>query len=248
MAFEEPPASSMEEEPTEVRGRRAAVLAGIGLVWAAFMASLGLVLVGLLVLVAAAGAAVWILGLRLPRFDLRPFARATGERLRTGGAVATRAASTGGRHSVSASKAVGASTARHLRTAVGATAERLSGTPALASAAIERTGNAVRASWPPTGRRRDPRVEQALASNSEGIALAKAGKPAEAIDAFDTALALLADTDDRHHEGQVLVNLGVVHRHVGGDEAARFCWSKALERLEPGTPESEQTERLLRAS
>jgi tetratricopeptide (TPR) repeat protein len=248
MAFEQLPSSPLEDEPTKVRGRRAAVLAGVALVWAAFMASLGLVLVGLVVLVAAAGAAVWILGLRLPRFDLRPAARTAGERLRTGRAAAARAASTGRRHTVSASRALGASSARHLRTAGRASAERLSGTPALASAALERTTEAVRAARPALSSRRDPRIEQALASNSEGIALAKAGKPAEAIDAFDTALALLADTDDRHHEGQVLANLGVVHQHVGGDEAARFCWSKALERLDPGTPESERTEQLLRAS
>ena len=86
---------------------------------------------------------------------------------------------------------------------------------------------------------------RALAANSLGIALAKAGRHAEAIDAFDTALTVLAEVGDRHHEGQVLANLGSVHRSVGGTEAARFCWSKALERLEPGTPESERTAELL---
>ena len=99
-------------------------------------------------------------------------------------------------------------------------------------------------SWRPP-RRRDPRIDEALVSNSQGIALAKDGKHAEAIDAFDHALELLADTGDRHHEGQVLANLGTVHRQVGGDEAARFCWARALERLEPGTPESERTAELL---
>jgi len=245
MAFEELPSSALEDEPTKVRGRRAAVLAGVALVWAAFMASLGLVLIGLLVLVAAAAAAAWILGLQLPRPDLGSTARGAGMRLRKGGAVATRYASIGGRRTVSASRALGAETSRHLGTAGRAGAKRLSGAPAFASSAIDRTSKAIRASRPNVSRRRDPRVEQALASNSHGIALAKAGKAAEAIDAFDTALALLADTGDRHHEGKVLANLGVVHHHVGGDEAARFCWSKALERLEPGTPESERTAELL---
>jgi hypothetical protein len=244
MAFEELPSSPLEDEPTKVRGRRAAVLAGVALVWAAFMASLGLVLIGLLVLVAGAAAAAWILGVRLPRPEVGSAARGTGERLRTGGAVATRYASIGGRRTVSASRALGAKASRHVATAGRAGAKRLSGAPALASGAIEGTGKAVRASWP-SANRRDPRIDRALASNSEGIALAKAGKPAEAIDAFDTALALLAETGDRHHEGKVLANLGVVHHHVGGDEAARFCWSKALERLEPGTPESERTAELL---
>ena len=86
---------------------------------------------------------------------------------------------------------------------------------------------------------------RALAANSLGLALAKAGRHAEAIDAFDTALVTLAEIGDRHHEGQVLANLGTVHHRVGGTEAARFCWSKALERLEPGTPESERTAELL---
>lgn len=248
MAFEELSSSPLEDEPRKVRGRRAAVLAGVALVWAAFMASFGLVLIGLLVLVAAAAGAVLILGPRLPRPHLGSAARGAGKRLRTGGAVASRYASIGGRRTVSASRAAGATTSRHLGTARRAGAKRLSGAPALASSAIERTTKAIRASAPSVSRRRrDPRVEQALASNSQGIALAKAGKPAEAIDAFDAALALLADTGDRHHEGRVLVNLGVVHHHVGGDEAAHFCWNKALERLEPGTPESERTAELLGA-
>lgn len=247
MAFEELPSSSLEDEPTKVRSRRAAVLAGIALVWAAFMASLGFLLVALVLLVAAAAAAIWILGVRVPRVDVGSPARRVGTRVKIGGEVATRAAATGGRHTVSVSRAFGASGSRHLRTAGRAAAQRLSGTPALATAALERTTKAVQAARPNVRPRPDSRVEQALASNSEGIALAKAGKPAEAIDAFDTALSLLADTDDRHHEGQVLVNLGVVHQHVGGDEAARFCWSRALERLEPGTPERERTAELLGA-
>ena len=46
----------------------------------------------------------------------------------------------------------------------------------------------------------------------------------------------------------MLVNLGTLHRQVGGVQAARFCWNKALERLDPASPESNETERLLRAS
>jgi tetratricopeptide (TPR) repeat protein len=244
MTFEEP-SSTFEAEPKKVRSRRAAVLGGIALVWAAFMASLGLVLPALLVLVAAALAAAWILGLRVPRFELGSGARLAGDKLRSSGAVAARFAATGGRRSVATSRTLATAASRQLTTAGRATTKRLATTPALASRAIQRGGEAVRASRPQRLRRRDPRVEQALVSNSEGIALAKAGKPAEAIDAFDTALSLLAETGDRHHEGQVLVNLGVVHQHVGGDEAARFCWAKALERLEPGTRESERTAELL---
>jgi hypothetical protein len=250
--FDEQTTRSLDDEPTDVRGRRAAVLAGVGLVWAAFTASIGLVPVALFVLLVTGGGAAWILGVRVPRCDVgdlaaRGAARAgrAGELVRNSGGQAARFTAIGTRRTLAASRVLGASASRQLSTAGRATAGRLSTTPALASRAMQRGGEAVRASRPKLSRRRDPRIDQALASNSEGIALAKAGKPAEAIDAFDTALNLLADTGDRHHEGQVLVNLGVVHRHVGGTEAARFCWSKALERLEPGTPESERTAELL---
>jgi tetratricopeptide (TPR) repeat protein len=248
MVLDEQTTRSVDAEPTEVRSRRAAVLAGIGLVWAAFMAAIGLVLVGLAVLLLAGAGAAWILGVRLPRYDVqRASARVgrAGQLAGRGGAVAARTAAIRAGHMLRASRMLGASASRRLGTAGRATAARVSTTPALASRAARLGGEALRASRPKLRLRRDPRIDQALVSNSQGIALAKAGKPAEAIDAFDTALSLLAETDDRHHEGQVLVNLGVVHRQVGGDEAARFCWTKALERLEPGTRESERTAELL---
>jgi tetratricopeptide (TPR) repeat protein len=206
------------------------------------------------VLVAAAAGAAWILGVRFPRYDTHGFATRAAVRadragavVRNGGAHTARLAGIGARHTLVASRSLGASASRQLSRFGARTADRLSTTPALASRAVQRGGDAVRAARPKLSGRRDPRIDQALASNSHGIALAKAGKPAEAIDAFDTALSLLAETGDRHHEGQVLANLGVVHRQVGGDEAARFCWTKALERLEPGTRESERTAELLGA-
>jgi tetratricopeptide (TPR) repeat protein len=250
VVFDEP--SSFETERTRVRARRAAVLAGVGLVWAAFMVAIGFALAGLAVLVVAGAGAAWIMGFRVPRYDVGGFAAQSAARVgrarqvaRRGGAAASRFAALGARHTLAASRVAGASASRQLSTFNARAAGRLSATPALANRVVKLGGEAVRASRPKLSRRRDPRIDRALVSNSQGIALAKAGKPAEAIDAFDAALSLLADTDDRHHEGQVLVNLGVVHRQVGGDEAARFCWSKALERLEPGTPESERTAELL---
>jgi tetratricopeptide (TPR) repeat protein len=121
----------------------------------------------------------------------------------------------------------------------------LAGVTSASKAGRKRLSTVTLPSPRPRRERRDPRIDRARSWNSQGIAFAKAGLHAEAIDAFDSALALLAETGDRHHEGQVLANLGVVHRQVGGDEAARFCWAKALERLEPGTPESERTAELL---
>jgi tetratricopeptide (TPR) repeat protein len=246
---------SVDEQPPEVRTRRAAVLAGIGLVWAAFMASIGLVLAALLILVAAAAGAAWILGMRTPRVDLRSAA----DRARALAATATgRARQTSRRFAVRA-RAIGVAAARASRAHSGrlVAASRHRGTSAFRHLAAggrrvfatashaRQSAQLPRITLPRLNRRPDPRIEEALASNSEGIALAKAGRHVEAIDAFDTALALLAETDDRHHEGQVLANLGTVHRKVGGTEAARFCWTRALERLEPGTPESERTAELL---
>jgi hypothetical protein len=247
--------SSFEQQPAQVRHRRAAVLAGIGLVWAAFMASIGLLLPALVVLVAGALGAAWIGGmrrhLRVPRPDLSPLRQGT---VAAGSAVVG-ASRTGGRATAAttrrlagATRTRGSTAARGLAAAGRTSAARVSASASTARAAVHDQSARLADRQRSRRRERDPRVQEALASNSEGIALAKAGKPAEAIDAFDTALTLLAETGDRHHEGQVLVNLGVVHHRVGGTEAARFCWSRALERLEPGTRESERTVELLKAS
>jgi hypothetical protein len=251
---------SVEDQPKDVRTRRAAVLAGVALVWAAFMASIGLLVPAAVALVAGLIGAAWIGGVRrhvrAPRPDLHRLRAGTGaagatvagatRTARRSSATAARSAAALSRRALAGSRARG-STALHGLTAAGrASAVRVSATASSTKEAVHDRGARI-AERQRSRRRPDPRVEEALASNSQGIALAKAGKPAEAIDAFDTALALLADTGDRHHEGQVLVNLGVVHRSVGGAEAARFCWARALERLEPGTRESERTAELLGA-
>ena len=318
MAIEE--TSWDQDQPTEVRARRAAVVAGVGLVWAAFLAALGFVLLAGLAVLAAAAVALWALGARLPRVDLSQllgrttssisaFARGT---IRAGVAAQSRARAIGGvaaqqgavrtRRISSAAGQAGRVGARSTSTAARSAFSRAAGgarrisseaatagrrgarnaAPALreATAHVAATASAakVRLERPrpatvpeqlardSTYLRRQGRIAEAveaaeeavalfdsegdpqgraLASNSLGIALAQAGRHAEAIDAFDDALAVLADVGDRHHEGQVLVNLGAVHRRVGGTEAARFCWIRALERLEPGTPESERTAELL---
>jgi tetratricopeptide (TPR) repeat protein len=249
-----------QEHPTQVRARRAAVLAGVGVVWAAFLVAIGLILFAGLVFVAAFIGVVWVLGVRLPHADVPAFAASTraaaaavagrtwhasrrsAARARSTALAAGLSAKTPSRRLFTSVREAGRWMLRQLARASGAAAERATWTTSAARRAL-RTQGAVFAR--PRKRRSDPRVDEALASNSQGIALARAGRHAEAIDAFDTALALLAETGDRHHEGQVLANLGTVHRKVGGTEAARFCWSKALERLEPGTPESERTAELL---
>jgi tetratricopeptide (TPR) repeat protein len=97
-------------------------------------------------------------------------------------------------------------------------------------------------------READDRRGEALALNTLALALAQEQRFAEAVDALDGAITLLGEIGDRHREGTVLVNLGTLHRQAGGVESARFCWRKALERLDPASPESHETERLLRAS
>jgi hypothetical protein len=250
VSHEEP--SSFEDQPTEIRTRRAAVLAGVVLVWAAFMAAIGLLVPAAVVLGAGLIGAAWIGGahrhVRLPRPDLqrvRAGTDAAAGKLGVAATAAGRTTASSSRRFLATSRAGGSSALHGLTRAGRASAARLSATASTARGAVHEQGARIAERQRSRRRGRDPRVEEALASNSEGIALAKAGKPAEAIDAFDTALALLADTGDRHHEGQVLVNLGVVHRSVGGTEAARFCWSRALERLEPGTRERERTAELL---
>lgn len=94
----------------------------------------------------------------------------------------------------------------------------------------------------------EDRRGEALALNTLALALAQDHRYAEAVDALDGAITLLGELGDRHREGTVLVNLGTLHRQAGGVESARFCWRKALERLDPASPESHETERLLRAS
>jgi tetratricopeptide (TPR) repeat protein len=97
-------------------------------------------------------------------------------------------------------------------------------------------------------READDRRGEALALNTLALALAQDHRYAEAVEALDGAITLLGELGDRHREGTVLVNLGTLHRQAGGVESARFCWRKALERLDPASPESHETERLLRAS
>jgi tetratricopeptide (TPR) repeat protein len=319
VAYEE--TSSFEDQPSKVRARRAVVMAGVGLVWAAFVASIGLFWFAGLVLVATAVGVIWALALRLPRYDVRSALGRIERSTRNGARRFGAASATGFVHTrqvgSAAARRTGSVTRRAARTAgtagrrgsrTAATASRTAGVRALEGArrfsqdaqratrsgirtavpAIQATAEraATAASGAKNRFERTPRSEapelvrestllrrkgliaeavetaeeavaqfdsvgdergRALASNSLGLALAKAGRHAEAIDAFDKALITLAEIGDRHHEGQVLANLGTVHHRVGGNEAARFCWSKALERLEPGTPESERTAELLGA-
>lgn len=286
MAIEE--TSSLRQEPREIRARRAVVVVGVGLVWMAFMAALGLFVLAGIAAVVTAAVAVKALGARLPRFDFGDAAgRVSGATAAVAGGTtrgsrnvlvrvrsATRAAGrTGGewtRRLSAGTERASRSGARGIAIAARTTVEGATVTASTARRRLERAcqAPASRLARESAQLRKEGRIDEAvevaeeavsrfdtdgdlrgraLASNSLGIALAKAGRHEEAIDAFDAAVELLAQAGDRHHEGQVLANLGAVHRRVGGTEAARFCWIRALERLEPGTREAERTAELLGA-
>jgi tetratricopeptide (TPR) repeat protein len=203
-------------DPRDLRTRRAAAVLGVGLVWAAFLASVGLFPTALLAVLGAFVASAWVLGVQLPRYDVRVLAGAAKQRL------------------------------PRIRRADPSTAAELVSEAALlrrrgrVDDAVEAAQEAVERFA------RDGDLQgQALAANALGLALAQAGRHAEALEALDSAIELLARCGDRHHEGQVLVNLGALHSRVGRTESARSCWTKALVYLEPGTPESERAAELL---
>jgi tetratricopeptide (TPR) repeat protein len=85
-----------------------------------------------------------------------------------------------------------------------------------------------------------------LTLNGLGLTQARAGDEAGALDSYETAVALLIELGDSHGAGRVLANLGALHRGQGHDAQARAAWNDALERLEPGTPEHEQTAQQLK--
>jgi tetratricopeptide (TPR) repeat protein len=87
---------------------------------------------------------------------------------------------------------------------------------------------------------------KALTLNGLGLTQARAGDEAGALDSYETAVALLIELGDSHGAGRVLANLGALHRGQGHDAQARAAWNDALERLEPGTPEHEQTAQQLK--
>ena len=82
---------------------------------------------------------------------------------------------------------------------------------------------------------------QALTLNGIGLTQARIGDEAGALDSYETAVALLSDLGDSHGAGRVLANLGALHLGQGQGDEARAAWHEALERLDPGSREHEQT-------
>ena len=92
------------------------------------------------------------------------------------------------------------------------------------------------------------RRSEALTLNGIGLTQARMGDEAGALDSYETAVALLSDLGDSHGAGRVLANLGALHLGQGQDEQARAVWHDALERLDPGSPEHDQTAQQLRSA
>ncbi len=92
------------------------------------------------------------------------------------------------------------------------------------------------------------RRNEALTLNGIGLTQARMGDEAGAVDSYETAAALLSELGDSHGAGRVLANLGSLHLGQGQDEQARATWHDALERLEPGSPEHNQTAQQLRST
>jgi tetratricopeptide (TPR) repeat protein len=94
----------------------------------------------------------------------------------------------------------------------------------------------------------DDRRSEALTLNGMGLAQARTGDETGALDSYETAVALLSAFGDGHGAGRVLANLGTLHLGQGQEEEARAAWQDALERLEPGSPEHDQTAQQLRSA
>jgi tetratricopeptide (TPR) repeat protein len=92
------------------------------------------------------------------------------------------------------------------------------------------------------------RRSEALTLNGIGLTQARMGDETGALDSYETAVALLSELGDSHGAGRVLANLGALHLGQGQDEQARAVWHDALERLDPGSPEHDQTAQQLRSA
>ena len=90
------------------------------------------------------------------------------------------------------------------------------------------------------------RRSEALTLNGIGLTQARTGDEPGALDSYEAAVAILSELGDSHGAGRVLANLGALHLGQGQDEQARAVWEDALERLEPGSPEHDQTAQQLR--
>jgi tetratricopeptide (TPR) repeat protein len=92
------------------------------------------------------------------------------------------------------------------------------------------------------------RRAEALTLNNLALALAQTAD-AMALQHFEQSLDVLRELGDEEHEGQVIANLGFVHRRQGRSEEADTLLQEALDKLPPGSSAYRQVEeQLCRAS
>jgi tetratricopeptide (TPR) repeat protein len=257
----------MTREPSDNR-RRLAALAGLAILWGALLVAVGIhpLLVAAAVAIGVGVAAIALEGRRgfvvasaqVGRVDW------TGLRDRTR-RHASGAAQVGGRGAAAAGRVVGRAALAGSQRAVaaGRAARELQlprPDPTRRSAALKLNERA--AACRNAGQAEEAIVlgEEALeifqvlddprgkaqTLNGLGLAQARIGDEAGAVDSLETAVALLTELGDSHGAGRVLANLGALHRGQGHDEEARAYLHDALERLDPGSVEHERTEQQLR--
>ena len=251
-------------EPSDNR-RRLAAIAGLALLWGAFLVAIGFhpVLVVAAVVVCVAIATIAFEGRRGLTAVSAQVARIDWAGLRDGARRRAHGTARIGRHGAGAVRAAGLAGSRRAVAAGGAARnvyrERIEYPDKLReAAALNERAAACRQAGPGRGsdraRRagtrdlpagRDPRGE-ALTLNGLGLAQARIGDEAGAIDSYETAVALLTELGDSHGAGRVLANLGALHSGQGHDEQARAYLHDALERLDPGSVEHDRTAQQLR--
>ncbi len=89
------------------------------------------------------------------------------------------------------------------------------------------------------------RRAEALTLNNLALALAHTGVPT-ALQHFEQSLVVLRELGDEEHEGQVIANLGFVHRRQGRSEEAETLLHEALDKLPPGSSAYRHVEEQLR--
>ena len=258
------------QEPTDNR-RRLAALAGLIVLWGACLVTIGFdpVLVAPVVVAGVAAAALAFEGRRI-RASVSAWAldihwRSLRDRFRR---HAQEAARLGTQGMEAVRRALVASYRRALAATRAARENRLprrSPPPTLESADGSR--QARKLNEQAASSRQDGRAEEAIALgeqalqifrslgdqrgaaltlNGLGLAQARVGDEASAVDSYETAISLLTALGDTHSAGRVLANLGALHRGQGHDAQARACWNDALERFEPGSVEYDRTAQQLR--
>ncbi len=258
------------QEPTDNR-RRLAALAGLIVLWGACLVTIGFhpVLVAPVVVAGVAAAALAFEHRRIrasvAAWDLHTHWRSGRDRLRRHGQEAARV---GGQRAAAMRRALAASYLRALAAAKAARADRLPRRSQLPEPErVDGSRQARKLNEQAASSRQAGRAEEAIALgeqalqifrslgdqrgaaltlNGLGLAQARIGDEASAVDSYETAISLLTALGDTHSTGRVLANLGALHRGQGHDAQARACWSDALERFEPGSVEYDRTAQQLR--